>query len=203
MRKGKNGARYWPHSFMVKGCAIINFMANYCIRLACVVDLPSIVQIHIEGWQTAYAQFIPQAFIDRLSVEEDRREMQAWFTGSAPPLGLVAEQAGEVIGFVLMGPNEGDPPEYDAEVYKLFVRPAFQNQGIGKALLANAARLLREKGFRSTVIWAYAEGSSASFYEHLGGKVVFKTNQKPGGRETPILVFGWELDSLTTRLCVE
>jgi GNAT superfamily N-acetyltransferase len=171
-------------------------MSHCHIRPAVIEDLPSISSIHIEGWQTAYAQFLPQQYLDCLSVEQDLVDMQDWFLSSSPPYGFVAVQAGDMVGFVLAGPNEGDPAGYDAEVYKLFVRPIIQNRGIGKMLLANAVKLLLDQGFHRVAVWAFAEGSSARFYEHLGGKVVFETSQEPGGRETAILVFGWELEAL-------
>jgi len=86
--------------------------------------------------------------------------------------GLVAEDAGRVIGYLHyhMG-YDSDRAQRTLHVADLYVDGASRRQGVGKALMAEAARIARERG-AGEMIWAVFKGNSMaeSFYEQLGGE---------------------------------
>src|SRR5438128_94979 len=83
---------------------------------------------------------------------------------------LLAEEAGEVIGFALFFHNYstflGTPTVY---LEDLFVRPEFRGKGHGKALLATLARLATERGC-GRLEWSVLNWNQPAidFYKSLG-----------------------------------
>jgi GNAT superfamily N-acetyltransferase len=83
---------------------------------------------------------------------------------------LLAEDAGEVVGFALFFPNFstflGEP---GLHLEDLFVRPEYRGRGHGKALLAALARLALARGYRR-VSWEVLNWNepAIAFYRKLG-----------------------------------
>ena len=83
---------------------------------------------------------------------------------------LIAEVAGEVVGFALFFHNYstflGKPGLYLEDLY---IRPAARRKGYGKALLLHLAHLARERGC-GRLEWAVLDWNEPSirFYEALG-----------------------------------
>jgi ribosomal protein S18 acetylase RimI-like enzyme len=171
------------------------------IRPARPSDVKAIARVHIEGWHTAYSGFIPDSYLSTLNYEEDCTSFREWLFHTAPaPVSQVAIHAGQVIGFVVAGPNTDEVTRpYDAEIHKLFVRPEYQGQGTGRRLLHAACFDLLQKGFRSVVLWAYSAGRSVGFYQSLGGEAVYQTSQRAGDKDLAVQVFGWSLRDLCQR----
>lgn len=85
---------------------------------------------------------------------------------------LIAEDAGEPVGFALFFPNystfRGRPGLY---LEDLFVRPSHRGQGIGKGLLARIARIAVDRGC-GRFEWAVLDWNEPSigFYKALGAR---------------------------------
>jgi GNAT superfamily N-acetyltransferase len=96
---------------------------------------------------------------------------------------LVAFEDGEPIGFVLAHhlPRRHDPPA-KLLVYEVDVAQAHQRRGVGKALLAELARIARERGIRHG--WVLTDDDNEA------GMALFRS---AGGRE-PREVIEWEFD---------
>jgi GNAT superfamily N-acetyltransferase len=174
---------------------------NVCIRPARPSDVKAIARIHVDGWRCAYADFIPAYFLTQLSYEEDSASFREWLFRTTPaPATQVAVIDSQLVGFCVAGPNSDEETRpYDSEIHKLFVRPEYQNQGIGRQLLHATALDLLQRGFHSVVLWAYSAGQSIGFYQHLCGEVVYQTSQKAGDKELEVQVFGWAIKDLLSR----
>jgi len=105
-------------------------------------------------------------------------EDRAWFEAALarnPGCALVYRQGAEVIGTVV-GAWDG----LRGWIYHLALRPKYQNQGIGSALLAAAEARLRELGVRQINLMVYEENGFAESlylrrgYEHSPVKVLRK-----------------------------
>jgi GNAT superfamily N-acetyltransferase len=99
-------------------------------------DIRSIAELHIRSWQFGHQGLFPQSVIDSVSVEE---RVDSWReTLASPSPGktvLVAEQDGEIVGFVSSGPSRDRSVEAAAgEIYELFVEPDLVATGVGAAL---------------------------------------------------------------------
>jgi len=115
---------------------------NQLVRAARPADAEAIGRIHSESWRLTYAGLVSSRYLATL---DDDLLAERWRQRLSGPRGesslLVAEQAGDVIGFALFGPS-GDRDLDDGfagEVQMLYVLPAGQRRGHGRALFERAA----------------------------------------------------------------
>lgn len=86
--------------------------------------------------------------------------------------GLVAEDQGKVIGYLLYHFGyDSDRAARNMHVVDLYVDRAARNQGVGKALMARAASIAREASAEE-MIWSVYQSNTiaATFYEKLGAQ---------------------------------
>lgn len=86
--------------------------------------------------------------------------------------GLVAEDQGKVIGYLLYHFGyDSDRAARNMHVVDLYVHRATRNQGVGKALMVRAASIARETSAEE-MIWSVYQSNTiaATFYEKLGAQ---------------------------------
>lgn len=140
------------------------------IREATAADIGSIARIHVTCWQTAYRGILPDETLDGLRGEQREGLWRGWMAG-ADVHTLVAVSERRIAGFTRLCPARPieDPPPDAAEVTHLYVDPAAQARGAGKALLESAVDIARSTGYRTLVLWVLEENRSArGFYERFG-----------------------------------
>jgi ribosomal protein S18 acetylase RimI-like enzyme len=138
------------------------------VRPARVGDAPAMGRLHVRAWQAAYRGHMPDDYLDGLRAE-DRAAGWERALGLQRPRGavLVAEQAGEVVGFANVGPAQD--PEGAGELYAINVDPGHWGTGAGRALLGAAQAELARLGFDETVLWVLpANARARRFYEVAG-----------------------------------
>ncbi|MFC9848907.1 GNAT family N-acetyltransferase [Streptomyces sp. NPDC060223] len=134
-------------------------------------DCPRVSEIRIRGWQTAYKGLIPQPYLDALSVAEDTaRRRERFGRGGGQVVNLVAEQDGEVVGWVCHGPyRDGEVRTEDVELYAIYVHPDRVGGGAGSALLRESTRRCAVAGYERMLLWVLKENTPARrFYERAG-----------------------------------
>ena len=85
---------------------------------------------------------------------------------------LVAERAGEVVGYALFHPTFAtELGQRGFYLYDLAVTASARGQGIGRALVAGVARVAKEEG-RGFLWWSTKAGNEAAraFYARLGAE---------------------------------
>jgi ribosomal protein S18 acetylase RimI-like enzyme len=106
---------------------------------------------------------------------------------------LVAEDAHfGPIGLCSLGAARDSGAGFDGEIYTLYVDPAFQGHGTGRALLTGAFENLKDRKLRSCLIWAHARNNACFFYEAMGGQRVATRTTRLMGELTPEIGFGWK-----------
>jgi RimJ/RimL family protein N-acetyltransferase len=138
------------------------------VRPARVADADAIGRVHVRAWQAAYRGHMPDDYLDGLRPEQ-RAAHWAGVLGRDPPRGavLVAERAGEVVGFAAVGPSPD--PEGAGELFAINLDPGHWGTGAGRALLAAAQAELARLGFEETVLWVLPGNARARrFYEVAG-----------------------------------
>jgi GNAT superfamily N-acetyltransferase len=90
-------------------------------------------------------------------------EDYAWF--EERPGIWVWEEAGHILGF-----SAGDTR--DGTIWALFVDPACERRGIGRALLAAACETLRRAGHRTAMLTTDSGTRAERFYRAAGWKIV-------------------------------
>jgi GNAT superfamily N-acetyltransferase len=76
----------------------------------------------------------------------------------------------QILGFISGGRKRKGKPEYDCELYAIYLLKDKQGQGKGRKLFLNLLNWLQKAQFKSMLVWVLQENHSArKFYEKLGG----------------------------------
>jgi GNAT superfamily N-acetyltransferase len=140
-------------------------------RPAAAGDLETLAAIHVRAWRETYGGLIPEPAATGMPLEERvamwRPRVQGAPAGRGIWLGLDGE--GVPAGFVACGARRPDGPEAEAEIHALYILARARGQGLGRALMAEAARFLAAEGFTSLGLWVLAVNARAiAFYRALG-----------------------------------
>lgn len=140
------------------------------IRTATPDDAPAIAAIHVASWQHAYRGVLPDEYLDAL-VPEQRLGMWTYILGASHP-GVhvgVAGQDGELVGFYSVGPSDEGDPDDVRMLSTIYLDPGCMGKGIGRALLADAERAMRDDGATVGVLRVItANEGTRRFYERCG-----------------------------------
>ncbi|MBV6697063.1 GNAT family N-acetyltransferase [Kitasatospora aureofaciens] len=165
------------------------------IRRGGVHDAEAVADLHALSWRTTYRDIVPaEAIGDGLAAE--RREL--WALRLAADYGdpantpelLIAEQAGEVVGFAYL------VPQWDGRVLldNLHVHPGRTGGGIGRALLAEARAHVAERHPGAELYLEVLQDNTraVAFYEREGGRrTATQEGAFPGGHLLPEYVYTW------------
>jgi GNAT superfamily N-acetyltransferase len=132
------------------------------IRPATAYDVEAVVDVGRRTWPQTYAPIAGEDYV--------RLGLAKWWTIAATrPLvnsgkATVAELDGQVVGVAVVGPLQGD-----LVLFRLYVVPEHQGQGIGRLLLEDVMATARERGHR-IIRLSYLEGNASAegFYKGFG-----------------------------------
>ena len=162
------------------------------IRPARVEDADTIARLHVDGWRETYAGIIPQNVLDGLDVTE---KSKMWTKALASPdLDAFVGGAGEsaLTGFACARERTNVPETFDGEFQAIYVLKAGQGIGLGRGLMAEMARALATRGFRSAALRVARQNAPArAFYAHLGGVEAGEGVHQIGTISIDEVIFGW------------
>ena len=164
------------------------------VRRAAVDDAEAIERIRVETWRATYRGLLPDGLIDQLQLNVERRR-ERLRVAHPSELIFVAEEGAEVVGYAFAGPERTHDREYPGEVYAIYVLPAAQGKGHGRALIRECARELAARGMTSLLIWVLRENQiGRGFYERLGGTPVREKplEEFPGAEDHIEVGYGWK-----------
>ena len=175
-------------------------MGNFSIREPRPDDAPALGRVHVRAWQAGYrGGLMPDAYLDGLSVDERAQMWRDAF--EAPPRArrarfVAVDDDDKPVGFIVVGPAEGEDDADEGEVYSLNVDPDVWGQGVGRALLEAGTDALADADFAELVLWAHRDAArSRAFYEHAGWH--------PDGGERELEVLGVEVPEVRYRKTTE
>jgi GNAT superfamily N-acetyltransferase len=151
------------------------------IREAVPGDLDEIVAIFLACWRGSYAAVLPLALVERMTDAQARDLWSAALERAAGRMLVAAPAAGEpplgVSRVSFGGDGDGDGEDVSDDngadavglVESLYVSPAAQGAGIGRALLTAAVGALADAGATSARLWVFAQNQpSRDFYRAQG-----------------------------------
>ena len=145
---------------------------KWTVRDATVADASGIARVHTRTWQQAYDHVFPTNRLAGLVEEHRAEQWRVWLSSPAQRRHiLVAEDAGEVVGFASVGPTD-DPEaslELVGELYAIYVLPEAWGRGVGRALMRELLDRLRGEGFREAVLWVLEDNPRTRRYYELSG----------------------------------
>ncbi|WP_375426468.1 GNAT family N-acetyltransferase [uncultured Friedmanniella sp.] len=133
------------------------------IREALPDDAEGLGRCHLACWREAYTGLVPQDRLDVVLAAIDER-VERWRRILAGfPGRLLAEDAGDVVGFAAAGASRDDDLALDQELYALYVRQAYWGTGLGHLLITAAI------GEAAASLWVFRDNARARrFYAAHG-----------------------------------
>jgi len=164
------------------------------LRRATPDDVQAIAKLHAESWRSAYRGLLSddyldeRVFADRLSLWSEKltsHDLDSFLV-------LLASRDAEPIGFVCMILDEDQA--WGALLDNLHVLPAWKGKGLGRKLMAEAARWVASRRPGSPLhLWVIEANEEArSFYERLGGRPLGrKPWSAPDGKAVGLIRYVW------------
>jgi ribosomal protein S18 acetylase RimI-like enzyme len=138
------------------------------LRLATIEDAEAIATINVRTWQSAYEGIMPAQYLASLSIQERANSWRRVVSEQRDTVLLAATPYREV-GFIYFGPSRDKDAKEKAEIYAVYVLPEFWNQGIGRELLDEAERRIKDNHFIALTLWVLEKNTLARrFYEARG-----------------------------------
>jgi ribosomal protein S18 acetylase RimI-like enzyme len=170
------------------------------IAKASVADSRDIAQVYVDTWRSTYPGMLPDRVLVGMSPDRQAADWQ-WLIGNRAPTVpvVVARVAGHgVVGFSSSGQSRaadrlraGPLADIAGEVFTLYVRPDFQNQGVGRRLLGASFAALRERGYAGAFLWVLSQSPSRFFYERMAGVRAAERRERLWGADVEETAYAW------------
>ena len=160
------------------------------IRPSQEADAHSISCVYIHTWQDTYLGLVPFGYLYGMSAS---RLEQGFINElkSNKVISYVAEDAGEVVGFVSGGYERQGDDIYTGEIYALYVLKNFQRQGIGAELVSALGNRLNHFGIYSMLVWVLEHNPYRRFYEKISGMYLSRQQMPFAGETLDTIAYGW------------
>ncbi|HTU73808.1 MAG TPA: GNAT family N-acetyltransferase [Trebonia sp.] len=137
------------------------------LRVAGPDDADELAAVFLDCWKVSYAQVMPIALVQGMTSGQARA---MWADALRRPGQTIVVATREepphaIVGFV------GFLVEQDGAGYvsSLYVSPRLQGGGVGRLLLSEAERQLRDSGARTARLWVFEDNApSLAFYVRQG-----------------------------------
>jgi GNAT superfamily N-acetyltransferase len=159
------------------------------VRAAKEQDASAIAHVHVQSWLTTYSGIVPEDYLASLNEAERALMWRDWLARDFQV--YVAEQDGELVGFISGGQIREPLQRYDAELFAIYLLNRAQGQGLGTALLRRLAESLAAKGFKGMTVWVLERNPAVHFYERSGATLVGDKEIEIGGALLREVAFAW------------
>lgn len=139
------------------------------IREAKIDDCHDLGYVHVESWKVAYKGIVPDAFLERMAVENSKeRFINAISHGLERNIVVVIEN--QIVGFTCIGKcRDSDVDHTYGEIWGIYLLPSCWRQGVGTELLLYDLSVLKNEGFNKVLLWVLEDNINArKFYEKYG-----------------------------------
>jgi ribosomal protein S18 acetylase RimI-like enzyme len=161
-------------------------------------DARAVAEIHVNTWRAAYASIVSAEYLASQSVE--RR--QAWWSqciAAGTPELLVAKDNGVVCGWLnFSASRDANAQKDEAEIWAVYVAPAFSSTGTGRLLWLRAKELMVAQGFKSCSLWVFPQNTRAIKFYQAAGFVANRSSPKNfelGGQQLQEVRYVCQLDA--------
>ena len=148
-------------------------MNNIIIRDVTENDLPSVVDIQIEGWRAAYKGIVDDNTLNGMNRDERIEKRKKDYRENRF---IVAELNNEIVGFCrFIDSNKftQDMSEIDCELGALYVKPDLKYNGIGTKMFEFVLNEFKNKSKTKMIVWCLKDNEpSKKFYKKMGGEII-------------------------------
>jgi ribosomal protein S18 acetylase RimI-like enzyme len=143
------------------------------LRRASVSDVRSIAEFHTACWREAYRGLVPQAYLDRVGVDDREGRWRDRLLSGARQVAL-AEEGAAVVGVVSWGQSDADDVPA-LELKSLYVAAGQRGSGVAAALMELAI------GSAPAHLWVFEDNPRAlAFYTRHGFRFDGRRQVDPG-----------------------
>lgn len=163
------------------------------IRDARMGDADGMAALYVDAWRTSYPGMVPDNVLVRMSRRDQAMQWaHAIAVRPATDAIMVAElgRAG-IIAFGSCGPARRTILEHAGEIYTLYVRPGFEDRGLGRQLLFRLFERAIDNGLTSALVWVLSANPSRYFYEAMGARRVAERTERLWGCDLPQTAYAW------------
>lgn len=136
-------------------------------------DIPSVADIKINGWRTAYKGIIDDKVLNSMNRNERIEKIRRNYKDNGF---IVAELNNEVVGFCnYIDTNKftQDISDIDCELLALYVKPDLKYSGIGTKLFQFVINEFKSKNKTKMILWCLKDNEpSKKFYTKMGGEIL-------------------------------
>ena len=136
---------------------------TFALRLAMDVDAAAIGAAHVQAWRETYPGIVPAS---RLATLDPVERAAVWRASIAAGRHvMLAEDDAGLAGFALTA-EQREPDllaDHAGEVWSIYLLRRAQRRGIGRALMADAARHLLATGVETMALWVIGDGDAVAF----------------------------------------
>ncbi len=168
------------------------------IREAELRDAAALARVMVDSFRSAHRNHLPEKSLMKLTYEESERNWARTLgelsesTESKECLFVATNDAGDLIGVAMGGPERSSHPHYKGEVYVLYLLPSYHRQNIGRQLVEHVVERLVQLGMHSLLIRVLKANVAAHrFYEALGGQLVLEEQIDEAGVVLDQVAYGW------------
>ena len=167
-------------------------MSGFAVRAGIPEDAEKIAAIFVETWRETYPGMLPDRVLIKMSDEAQAFYWSRLLTARRARefVRVAVNERNAVVGFGSAGP-ERHGARHEGEIYTLYVRPDFQNRGVGRALICALLAGLRERGCHQAMLWVLAANPSRFFYEVMGGKKSLERSERLWGMDVAQIGYRW------------
>ncbi len=167
---------------------------NVIFRTGTNEDLPAISEAYVRSVRGSYSDFLPDEYLDGLSVEKRSEVFSARRAENEDSYRLlIAEEAAAgVVGFIDYAHRETGNFEHEGRIFSFYLVPEFQRRGLGGLLFRSCLRRMRSECYGSVCLDTFEANPFRDFYDKMGGRVIAADMHERNGHRFPTVVYGWE-----------
>lgn len=140
------------------------------LRRATASDAPALAQVHVAAWHVAYQGLVPVTYLENFTLQKREAAFRAAIAAGTEETYLAVEN-GRAVGILTIGASRDADLDVHTcgEIWGIYLLPTEWRRGLGKALVQEAERILRDRGSQKIVLWVL-EGNTAAraFYTAMG-----------------------------------
>lgn len=155
-------------------------------------DLDAAVQLIVETWHDSYRGLIPDEKLDRMTIENLRPGWKVHLESNPHRIHNIGIfENDSLLGVCGVG-KAREALGYDCELWAMNVPLRSQRRGVGRALMQESLRRMKDLGHRSLYLYCIDQNQKAlAFYQAMGGRLDGRSAQREGYRE---VVLHWSLN---------
>lgn len=159
-------------------------MENIIIRNVNEKDIPSVVDIQVNGWKTAYKGIIDDIILNSMDKDEKIKKYEGNYKKNGF---IVAELEDEVVGFCRYADSNEFTPDMqdiDCEITALYVKSDLKYNGIGTKLFQFVINEFKSKNKTKMILWCLKDNEpSKKFYTKMGAEIIKQRAIEIGEKE--------------------